>query len=1014
MGETPMPCFRPVPFMTSVRASLRVTASKSAGLPAAFLRNGRAENGIARGASTHVLLAMRTLLALLALCAPVLVASVPDDPLARGFRAPPPDAKPLVFWQWMNGCVTKEGIVSDLDSFQRVGLAGVQQFLVGGSESTINDPAIQILNPKWRELMHFAEVEADRRGLTFGTHNCPGWSATGGPWVEPDDAMQKLVWSTTEVPGGEPLQRAIERPAVDARWDYYHDIVTLAVPAGAAVPLDRVVDLSGALDADGVLRWKPDAGQWRILRFGRTLTGAINGTAPASGQGLEVDKMSKSALDRFYAAYPTRLISDAGKLAGRTFRRLENDSYEAGAQTWTQEFAAQFRRRRGYELRPWLPVLAGVVVESADQTARFREDWQRTIEELVAENYHGHLAELIHRTPGMEYLLEPYATGRAEPFDLTTISAVGDILMCEFWQKPSTWGWDSVRPVASAAHTWGKRLVAAEAFTGQPQYGWRVAPFDMKTTGDRAFSEGVNRVILHAAAHQPWPELAPGMTMGWWGTQFGPGQTWWEHGGPEWIGYLSRCQFLLQQGKFVGDLCFLARGRDRPAIPAGYNGDVIGQRALLERLEVREGRWSLPDGVSYRVLVMPPAPHVPVAVLRKIRDLVQAGGTIVGSPLRRATGRENYPACDAEIAELTRDLWGDLDGVARTERACGQGRVFCGVAPAEVLRRLNVARDIEVEPAASPIAWIHRQLDGTDIYFLANQQETSLAAVVLLRATAASTEIWHPDTGKMELASGQRTEDGRTRLHIEFPPAGSCFVLFRAVATDGVAIPPAYVTDEKSVREIAGPWKVSFPPGRGAPPELVLQSMESWSENAEPGVRYFSGTATYHRQLTVNESDIIAPRRVMLDLGRVEKIAAVRVNGTAFPALWAPPFRVDITEAVHPGVNDLAIEVTNLWPNRLIGDEHEPDDAKWSEPDMFKVVQPPREIGRRLAEIPDWVTKHEPRPSARRVTFTTYKFFTAESPLLPSGLLGPVRLETLVPQDATPPAAPARPSPTNP
>jgi hypothetical protein len=954
---------------------------------------------------------MRPLLALLGFSAAVALFAAPDDPLVRGFNSPPPDARPLVFWQWMNGCVTKEGIVSDLDSFQRVGLAGVQQFLVGGSEATITDPTVEILNPKWRELMHFAETEAARRGLTFGTHNCPGWSASGGPWIKPDDAMQKLVWTATEIDGGQSVQRQIEQPTVDARWKYYHDIVTVAVPiapAPGAVTLAQIVDLSSAIGADGVLRWNAPPGQWRVLRFGRTLTGTTNGTAPASGQGLEVDKMSKGALDRFYAAYPGQLIKDAGELAGHTFRRLESDSYEAGVQTWTPELPAEFRRRRGYELQPWLPVLAGTVVENAEQTARFREDWERTIAELVGENYYGHLAELIHRTPGMEYLLEPYATGHGEPFDLTAVGAAGDTLMCEFWQKPSTWGWDSVRPVASAVHTWGKRIVAAEAFTGQPQYGWRVAPFDLKTTGDRAFSEGVNRVVLHAAAHQPWPHLKPGMTMGWWGTQFGPGQTWWEHGGPEWIAYLSRCQFLLQQGKFVADLCFLGRGHDRPALPPGYNADVIGERALLERMEIREGRWSLPDGMSYRVLVLPAAAHLPVEILRKVRDLVRAGGTVLGVAPQRATGRQNYPACDADIAEIARDLWGDLDGVVRTERTCGEGRVFSGVPPAQVLRRLGIARDVEFETTPSPVAWIHRQLAGNDLYFLANQQETSTAVDVLLRATAHSTEIWHPESGKMELARSTRTEDGRTRLHLEFPPAGSCFVVLRGTATEGLAIPQSYVTDEKSVREIVGPWSVSFPPGLGAPAEITLPRTESWTENTEPGVRYFSGTATYRHQFTATASDTATPRRLILDLGRVEKIAAVRVNGSVYPALWAPPFRVDITAAVHPGVNDLAIEVTNLWPNRLIGDEHEPDDAAWGKPDMFKFVEPARLIGQRLIEVPNWVTTHQPRPAAGRITFTTYKFFTADSPLLPSGLLGPVRLEPQLPANSSPSTAAAR------
>ena len=242
-----------------------------------------------------------------------------------------------------NGCVTKEGIVSDLDSFQRVGLAGVQQFLVGGSEATITDPTVEILNPKWRELMQFAETEAARRGLTFGTHNCPGWSASGGPWVKPDDAMQKLVWTTTDIDGGQSVQRVIEQPAADPRWKYYHDIVTLAVPVAPApgsVTLAQVVDLSSAVGTDGVLRWNAPPGQWRILRFGRTLTGATNGTAPVSGQGLEVDKMSKGALDRFYAAYPSQLIKDAGELSDAWKATVTKPECRPGRPSFLPSFAA--------------------------------------------------------------------------------------------------------------------------------------------------------------------------------------------------------------------------------------------------------------------------------------------------------------------------------------------------------------------------------------------------------------------------------------------------------------------------------------------------------------------------------------------------------------------------------------------------------------------------------------------------------------------------------------------------
>jgi hypothetical protein len=915
------------------------------------------------------------------------------DPLRDGFLEPPESAKPLVFWQWMNGCVTKEGITSDLESFKRVGLGGVQQFLVGGSQATITDPSVEILNPKWNELMRFAIEEAARLGLSFGTHNCPGWSASGSPGVTPEDAMQKLVWTSREFEGPSQSEVLLERAAVDPEWNFYRDVAVMGLPIReTAVAADEVVDLTARMTPDGTLRWEVPAGRWQVLRFGATLTGATNGTAPISGQGLEVDKMSRPALERFYASYPQKLLELAPSHNGRTFSRIELDSYEAGLQTWTPEMFAEFERRRGYDLRPWLPVLADRIIDTQQHSERFRTDWQRTLGDLITENYYAYLGELIRRTPGLEFLLEPYATGHGEVFDSMEVSAAGDILMCEFWQEPATWGWDSVKPVASAAHTWGKRIVAAEAFTGQPQYAWRVAPFDLKRSGDRAFALGVNKMILHAAAHQPWPQWKPGMTMGWWGTHFGPGQTWWEHGGPEWIRYLSRCQFLLQQGQPVADLCFLVRGRVRPALPAGYDGDTMGERVLLERVVVRDGRLELPDGMSYRVLVLPDRREMSVPVARKLRELVLAGAVIIGPPPERAVGLEGYPRSDAEVAAIGKEIWGDLDGVARTEISVGRGRVFYGKKPGDVLSSLGVRPDFE---APAKLSWIHRKADGNDIYFIYNSQNESLTTDVTLRATNDEVELWHPDSARVEKTSALRSADGRTQLAVTLEPHGSRFIVLRPHVTQD-AIAPVQFSPIVSSVEITGPWHVRYPSGRGAPASVDLMRLLSWSAHSDAGVRHFSGTATYVAHFKTPPDFVPGQNRVEIDLGQVEKIATVSINGRTFATLWKPPFRVDITDALSSGDNALEVHVTNLWPNRLIGDEREPDDAKWGEPEVFRFVKPVPTTGRRLMEIPGWVTDAVNRPSGNRVTFTTYDFFNGSDPLLPSGLLGPVMTDVSV------------------
>lgn len=898
----------------------------------------------------------------------------PADPLVAGFQSPPVSARPLIFWQWMNGCVTKEGITADLESFKRAGLGGVQNFLVGGSEAVLTDPRVEVLNPKWRELMGFAIEECARLNLSFGTHNCPGWSASGSPGVQPADAMKKLVWSTTEVSAGTEVDlAALPPPLADPR--YYRDVIILAVRTDAAVGPGDVQLLAGS-------RWPAPTGHWKIYRFGETLTGAINLTAPISGQGLEVDKMNRSALERFWLTYPGQLIELAGPHAGRTFTRLELDSYEAGVQDWTADALAQFAATCGYDARFWLPVLAGETIGGAEASQRFREDWQLMVSRSLTENYFGHLGDLIRRTPGMEFLLEPYATGHGELFNTSEVGATGDNLMCEFWTGPTTWGWDSIKPVASAVHTLGQRIVLAEAFTGQPMYGWRSAPSDLKAPGDRAFAMGVNRLVLHAAAHQPWPNLKPGMTMGWWGTQFGPGQTWWEHGGPEWLTYLSRCQFLLQQGDCVGDLAFFSPGRTTPTLPAGYDGDTVGENVLLGRLSVRDGDLILPEGGRYRALVLPVLPAVRLEVLEKLHELVTQGAVIAGPRPARLLGQRGGRAAEERFRQLVVELW-------------DEGRVRAEFSPEQLLKACAVAPDLRVESGIE-VRWIHRRTKQEDIYFIANPGAAG-SATISFRASAPAVEVWHPDTGTVEPASAAVSVDGRTRVTLDLEATGSCFVIFRATPTAGRMAPPRVATKRM---EITGPWQLSFPPDLGAPNHVTLDGLASWTEHSDEGVRHFSGTAVYRKKLEL--SDSIAGWRGFLDLGDVAAIARVRVNDISFPSLWKLPYRLEVTSALHAGDNVLEIEVTNLWPNRLIGDEQEPEDCEWGELKTFAYVNPPAAVGRPLLREPDWLRRRVSRPASGRYTFSTFKFFTKETPLLKSGLLGPVALELAPPHHATP------------
>jgi hypothetical protein len=959
------------------------------------------------------------------------------DVLSQQFRRAAGVA-PQTLWHWVNGCVTREGITHDLEAFRKAGIRDVQQFIIGNTQADISDPEITVLSDKWMGLMRFALDECKRLGMTFGTHNCPGWSASAAPGLLPEDSMQQLVWTKTTVSGKDSLTIRLPQHVPDPRWNFYQDICIIALPAGGdTFARQSMLIWADQLTATHQLKRALPDGEWQVLRFGHTTTGHMNDTAPDSGKGLEVDKMSKEALEKFWTLYPAKLIAMAGEHAGTTFKRLEIDSYEAGAQTWTRKMAAEFANRRGYELLPWLPVIAGLTVENKEQSARFKQDWQQTITDLFAENYFQHLATLINRA-GMQFLIQPYGTG-AVNFDIGAIRGIGDIPMCEFWWGDTTWGWNSILPVASNSHVNGKRLVAAEAFTGQPQFAWKVSPFDLKGAGDRAFCNGVNLLVLHSSAHQPWPHLQPGMTMGWWGTQFGPSQTWWTHGGPEWIEYLNRCQTLLQAGTFVADLCFLHLSKQKdPAIPRGHKADICNGKELMTRFGVKGGRWVLPDGMHYKLLILPPNCTIDLALAQRIAELVAQGGVVLGNGFKGSPGLAGFPARHDDVRRISDTLFGTASADGKFEkgvRAVGRGRVYTGHEPEGVLQLERIAQDVELPAGVNDVMWIHREDQGRHFYFVANQSNAAKQLRVAFRVAGMTPELWNPETGATFEAPVWEAAEGKTSVTINLEAYGSCFVAFRvkasaaksgwtAITLDGKPAYPfvggianadkplvlfretgdyAFFDGEKlkrKHRQTAHPaatsldsgWELTFQQNRGAPASAYFDRLVSYTERPEPGIRFFSGKARYRKTLSLTKDQLSAGKVLILDLGTVKNVATLLVNGKKVRTFWKPPFVADIGVFCTPGNNTLEVEVTNLWPNRMIGDEHEPEDAVWGQDRYFKYVTPNPKIGRNLQVVPGWVRNKTPRPSKNRITFNTMDFFDKDDPLLPSGLLGPVVL----------------------
>ncbi|MBT7163013.1 MAG: hypothetical protein HN904_09550, partial [Victivallales bacterium] len=548
-----------------------------------------------------------------------------------------------------------------------------------------------------------------------------------------------------------------------------------AVARDAVVWRDQTVDLTARMAADGQLSWQAPAGRWTILRVGYTANGRKNHPAPAAGTGLECDKLSKAAAQAHWDGMMGPVLAELGTLAGDVTSGLNNvlvDSYEVGSQNWTQGFAEEFQKRRGYDLKGFLPVFTGRVVESLELSERFLWDLRRTIADMFAENYSGAFAEMAHRA-GLQYSLEPYGNG---PSDDLQFGSYSDIPMSEFWVGNGT-NPGNAKLAASVAHVYGRKFVGAESFTASPNAGrWQQHPYALKAQGDAAYCAGVNRIIYHRYAHQPWLDRLPGMTMGQWGTHFDRTATWWEQG-KDWLTYQARCQYLLQQGLYVADVSFYC-GEDAPnslrggGLPNGYEYDGCDTRALLQ-MSVKDGRIVLPSGMSYRLLVLPKSKTMTPAVLRKVGQLVAAGATVLGAKPERSPSLSGYPACDATVKRLADGIW--QKGVRDQ-------------SPTEALAALKLKPDFVCASEGARVSYIHRLVAGTDLYFVANQKSVSDQVECTFRVAGKVPELWHPDTGRTERAPVYREQDGRTTVALRFDPAGSVFVVFREPAAGDHAV----------------------------------------------------------------------------------------------------------------------------------------------------------------------------------------------------------------------------------
>ena len=1068
-------------------------------------------------------------------------------PNRSGFVDPPVSAKPRVWWHWMNGNISKEGIKKDLLWMNRVGLGGFQNFDASLFTPQVVKERVVYMTPEWIDAFRYATRLADSLQLEMAIAGSPGWSVTGGPWVPASDGMKKYVWTETFVTGGKVVNQKLREPShatgkfqnhklestnftgtsVSAVPSFYADAAVVAfrltsadkpfaslnpkvsssggtfsvadltdgdlenarllppgevgeetwiqyefpIPqtfkaftvcganhlpledfnggptnrslqvsddgttfrevakiSGSIVPqntvsilpatgkyfrfviktlppidnpfaammgasaekpkpvgvnvsefvlhtTDRidqfedktgftpwsesgelntgsytdkesiveVVDLSQKMKSDGTLSWEAPKGNWSIIRFGYSLTGRQNHPASPEATGLEVDKLDKEAVSKYMETYLNKYKEATGGMMGASgLTHMVLDSYEAGHMTWTKNFPAEFRKRRGYDITRWIPVLTGRVVSSGEESEKFLWDFRKTIGELIVENHYDAIGEILHRR-GMKRYTESHENKRIYLADGMDVKRKADVPMSAMWTPGSLAASPDeeirsradIRESASVAHIYGQNIVAAESMTAI-RNSFAFSPERLKRTADMEMASGVNRFIIHTSVHQPLDDKKPGLSLGPFGQWFTRHETWAEQAGA-WVDYLARSSYMLQQGKQVANILYYYGENNNitqlctqklPSLPAGYEFDFVNANTLKEIIQAKDKKLVAPSGMEYNILVLDESARLmTLAVLKKIRDLAKSGVRIAGTKPEKSPSLSDNPK---EFREVLAETW-KLPHVSSKDIG-------------EMLKDDGITEDVIISKASSEILYVHRKTNDQDIYWLNNRSDLPTDAEISFRITGKLPELWNPLTGEVEKVSYE-IKDGRTILPLRFESWDAFFIVFTANTTTFSYRKPEL--REKHSIALTSPWQVNFEKGRGAPASAQFTALKSLHENADPGIKYFSGTASYN---TTFNSPSAGPGYI--DLGDAKNVAEVFLNGKSQGIVWKKPFSVTFKDALQKGNNTLEIRVTNLWVNRLIGD---------AQPGV-----------------------------AEKTTYTTMPFYKAENPLLPSGLIGPV------------------------
>lgn len=716
---------------------------------------------------------------------------------------------------------------------------------------------------------------------------------------------------------------------------------------------DKVLDISKYMLTDGTLKWQVPKGKWIIERTGMTPTQVHNVHAAQEGTGLEIDKMSKEHVNAHFDAFLGEIIRRIPAKDRKTWKVVVGDSYETGSQNWSDHFIKKFKLTYGYDPLPYIPVLQGKVVGSADRSDRFLWDIRRFIADEVASEYVGGLSEVSHQN-GLTTWLENYGH-YGFPGEFLQYGKRADEVSGEFWNEGMK-GIIENRAASSCAHIYGKTKVSAESFTTTDNYFMNY-PATLKQRADRSFTEGINNTLLHVYIHQPYEDKMPGMNA-YFGTEFNRENTWF-YDIDGFLKYIKRCNLLLQQGKYVADVAYFIgedapkmTGIQEPSLPHGYSFDYINGEAIKTRLTVKNGNLVLPDGMKYRILVLPKLESMRPELLKKLKELVSKGAVVLGPKPSRSPSLQNFGKADLEIQQLTTELWGKINTSTIKVNHYGKGMVIDGMSLQDALKLVKVIPDFKTAIADSAL-FIHRELEDGSIYFISNQKNKSIKLNPEFRVYGKRPELWDATTGCIRNLPEYIQTDKSTFVPLELASYESVFIVFRKPCNTQENKYSNYPKIIKTI-DIAGKWMVNFDSKMGGPSKpVVFKQLEDWTQNKDDHIKYYSGAAYYHHNFELSKVKNV--ERVHLNLGDFMGIAKVKINGIPVGGLWTAPYKIDITRTLKLGKNELEIKVVNNWINRLIGDHKLPENE--------------------------------------RITWTYYNWYDANLKLQSSGLKGPVKLE---------------------